>query len=248
MHPTESHFIPAGLLLLTTSCVGFTPSTAVELPLATKYVYRGLLVNDDLVFQPDVSVTVANDEETETFTAGFWGNQELTTETGNSGELSEIDLYVDHGRQVGPAWASIGLVQYQFPDTGFDPTIEAYAMLSHEGEVVTTTVELWYDFKEADGLYVNLNFARDIDLGDQWTLGLFGGAGYSDDGQGDYYYGVDDSGLADLSAAASLARPINEYMSLVLALAYSSVLDSDYEDALDEPNNTTASAGLSIGF
>ena len=55
-----------------------------------KYIWRGQNLSDDPVFQPGVSVGYGN------FTAGVWGNMDLTNINGNSGDFSEMDYSIDY--------------------------------------------------------------------------------------------------------------------------------------------------------
>ena len=54
-----------------------------------KYIWRGQNLNDDQVFQPGISAAYGN------FTAGIWGNLDLTGINDRNGDFLEMDYYLD---------------------------------------------------------------------------------------------------------------------------------------------------------
>ena len=227
-------------------CAGLEPGYGVEVPVASRYVYRGAAFNLDPVVQPDVYAAVEDDVQS--LTLGVWSSFETSDENGFGRKFTEFDPYVDYGRQVGPVWASVGLTSYSYPNTGYDPTAEAYVILSVETGPVTTALETWVDFVEADGVYFNLNLGHEVELSERLTLSLLAGLGYMDDGQAEYYFTVPESGLSDAQVQATFAYALGEHVSISLAGAYSSVIDGDLRDATDDPDNAWVTIGTSFGF
>jgi len=198
------------------------------------------------VVQPDVYASVEDDEQC--VTLGVWSNFETSDENGFERKFTELDPYVDYGRQVGAVWASIGLTSYSYPNTGYDPTTEAYLILSLDTGPVTTSLETWLDFVEADGLYFNLNVGHEAELSERWSLALLAGVGYMGEGQAEYYFEVSEAGLSDAQVQATLAYALGEHVSLTLLGAYATVVDGDLRDATDAPDNAWVAIGTSLSF
>ena len=97
-------------------------STALDLSYVTKYVWRGIPVTSESVFQP--SFTVAHSSGT---SANVWANMDVTDVNGLSGEVNEIDYTLDYSWEDGFASLSAGFIRYTFPNTPFTATSEVYA-------------------------------------------------------------------------------------------------------------------------
>ncbi|GAG32135.1 unnamed protein product, partial [marine sediment metagenome] len=95
----------------------------------SKYIWRGQNIADDPVFQSGFSASYRG------LTAAIWGNLELTSINGNSGDFSELDYCLDYSGKVpgikGVGY-SIGAGYYTFPGTAIKDTTEVYAGLSFD--------------------------------------------------------------------------------------------------------------------
>ena len=77
-----------------------------------KYIWRGQNLSDDPVFQPGISATYGN------FTAGIWGNLDLTNINDRNGNFLEMDYYLawsDDLSDLEGVGYSVGLIYYDFP-------------------------------------------------------------------------------------------------------------------------------------
>ena len=87
----------------------------------SKYVWRGQNLVDDWVLQPSVSASYQG------FTASVWANSDMTGDTADDWELTELDYTIDYSGTVPGADGigySIGAIYYYFP--GGDATTELY--------------------------------------------------------------------------------------------------------------------------
>ena len=227
-------------------CAGLAPDCSAGLDLASKYVARGAVLFDGPALQPALSASVEQGEGT--WTAGAWSTVDADDQGGNRGHFTEVDLYVEHERSLGPFTATFGLLRYEYPNTGFAASGEVHAALGCEWEVATPTFHLWYDFEQADGAYLDLELARSIDLAEHWSLELSASAGWMDSGQGGYYFGVEEEGFSDLTTTARLACAASESLGLALTVGFSRVLDGQYRDAVDHADNAWVMVGAELGF
>lgn len=223
---------------------GFSVSS--DITAASKYVWRGLILTDEQVLQP--SLTVAR----KGLSLNLWANTDLTDINGTSGEINELDYTIDYSFSRDKADFSVGLIQYTFPHTGFEPTTEIYASAGLS-VLLSPTVSVYYDVDEVGGLYGTFGVSHSIPLGEvvkgiSPSLDLSGSIGYATSDWNEGYYGVSSSGLVDLLLTASLSVPIDEYLSLAPFVSFSQVLDSDLERAVADDNAAFFGATLSLAF
>ncbi len=236
----------AAFALPLAACSSLELAPGAEVAVASQYVWRGLQLDDRAVLQPDLFVEAASEQAT--VSVGAWGNVPLDSHAGDQGELTEIDLYVDYGRPIGSFDVSVGLVNYSFPASGAESTSEFHVTVAKDLGGFTAAVETWVDFVEAEGAYLNFNVSRAIEIAPQWELALLAGMGYMDDGQAGFNYGVDEAGFSEWAAQATLSHPLNDSLGLALIGAFSSVLDGDLRDAVDDPDTFRVAIGAAIGF
>jgi len=244
------------LVLLATAAAGILsgasaeetkgPSLSADVTVASKYVWRGLRLTDDPVLQPSLTV------DYKAVSLNLWGNTDLTDINGTPGETNELDYTLDYSFSVNKVNLVIGVIQYTFPHTAFEPTTEIYGSAGLD-MLLSPTVTLYYDSDEVGGLYGTLGISHSFPLGDVYrgissSLDLSGSIGYATSDWNEGYYGVNGSGLVDLLLAAGLSIPIDEYLLFGPFISFSQVVDSDLQDAVADDNATFFSATLSYAF
>lgn len=242
--------IIAGVLLAGSATGGFAEekpiSVSADLALASKYVWRGLLLTDDPVLQP--SLTFAH----KGLSLNLWANTDLTDVNGTPGEVNEFDYTLDYSFSVEKVAISLGAIQYTFPHTAFEPTTEIYGKAGLD-VLLSPTLSVYYDTDEVGGVYATLGAGHSFALGEVYkgispSLDLSGSVGFASANWNEGYYGVDSSGLVDLLLGASLSIPFDETISVAPFVNYSVVLDSDLRDAVAEDDSVVIGATLSIAF
>ncbi len=198
--------------------------------IAAKYVWRGFLLTDDPVIQPGFTVGMGG------FAANIWGNID-TTDLNEDGDetyrIQEIDYTLSYGFSPSELVdLEVGFIHYAFPGTGLDSTSEVYASASL-GVLLSPSLAVYYDIDESDGFYVNGSIGHTFALTECLGLSLGAGLGWGDDKNNEFYYGVDDSGVADLLLSGSLDYAVSENLSMSFYLGYSEIIDGDLEDAAD---------------
>lgn len=222
------------------------PSVSADITAASKYVWRGLLLTDDPVLQPSLTV------DYKALSLNVWGNTDLTDVNGTPGETNELDYTLDYSFSVNKVNLSLGVIQYTFPHTAFEPTTEIYGSVGIS-TLLSPTVAIYYDSDEVGGLYGTLGISHSFSLGDVYrgispSLDLSGSIGYATSDWNEGYYGVNSSGLVDLLLTAGLSIPIDEHLSIGPFISFSQVVDSDLQDAVADDNATFFGATLSYGF
>lgn len=250
----------AGLLWLGPSAPGGEEAAPVEREwtltldstVASKYIWRGLNVVDDPVWQPSVAFAWKG------LTLNVWGNMDLTDANGERRRFTEVDYTLDYTFQVNP-WASVsvGAIYYHFPHTPFPGTTEVYAGVAFDAPL-SPAFKVYRDIDEAKGTYYSLaishtfedavKFAEAVKM----SVELAASLGYSSSRHSRFYYGTGagGAGLADLTVSLGFPIAIGERWTVRPALNCSWLLDSDIRRGVRGAglDTTNCWAGLSVSF
>jgi len=212
------------------------PSVSLDLPVASAYVWRGQVLNDETVVQPALNLTSGG------FGLNVWGNYNLTDAVTGVADFSEIDLTVSYGARLGPVGLGAGLIEYLFPNTtlatdeggaAYPATRELYLSLSLPDLPVVPALNLYRDIDDADGFYGALSLAYSRELPAALTLSLGALLGAGDSSYNRYYFGVHRTALNDASLTASLAYAPTSRLTVTPGIQYSWLPDRDIRDAAD---------------
>ncbi len=119
-----------------------------------KYIFRGQNLQDDGAFQPSVNLTYGK------FSANIWASVELSKINGNSGEITEVDYSLDYSDTLCEGIGySIGVINYVFPNTSIEDTVEIYVGLSFD-TFLSPSITLYNDVDEANGSYVSVGIGH----------------------------------------------------------------------------------------
>jgi len=218
-------------LLATTTQAEDPISFGLTADFYSKYIWRGQNLDDDFVLQTGASATVGN------LTAGIWGSFELTDFTGNEGQFTEVDYSLDYSSElpgIEGVGYSLGVIYYDFPSTLTKDTTELYWGLSLELPL-NPSLTVYHDVDEAKGTYVSLAVGHSVEqiarLGPDMPVGLEVGVslGWGSGSYNNYYWGIDESKLNDLSVPVSF--PVNiAGWTVAPVLSYVTLVNSDIRD------------------
>lgn len=201
----------------------------------SKYMWRGLNLTDDPVWQPDAWVSAYG------FTFNVWGNMDLTDVNGNETEFNEIDYTLNYAGEYEKLSYTGGIIHYVFPNTSFAPTTELYASVGYD-VLLQPSLTVYYDFDEADGIYGTLGLGHSFEI-PQFTdmvsmsLDLSGHVGFATKNWNNFYYGADHTAFVDLVFGAALPIAIGDYVTVSPTVTYSTVMDTVMRSkAADEHN------------
>ncbi len=210
----------------------------------TAYVWRGLTFNDGFVLQPSIDVAAANG-----LSFNVWGNYDLEDYDPagvESGDFSEIDLTATYAFKLGSVDASVGIIEYTFPN-GADSTTEIFGGLGYDlgaGFSISTTV--YYDCDQVDDFYVTAGLGYSYSINDKTTLDLGGTISYAGEDFAEFYAGGTDSGFFNYILSASVSYAVTDALALGAGINYSDSMD---DDALpDEAVDTTLYGGVKIAY
>ncbi len=137
-------------------------AAAAGLDVSTAYIFRGATVSDDVGVFPSMEGVFNG------VTAGVWA----WFDTDDS-EVEEIDIYFSYDLDLGgdAVDVSIGYTEYTYPTTAASADREVSVVLELDG-ALSPSVSVHYGFEGAldEGLYVEANLSRDLDLGESLTV------------------------------------------------------------------------------
>lgn len=255
------------VMVVVLSAVGFSGSSVfaeemkvsvdAEVLAVSKYVWRGLEVNEDPVLQPSLTVAYGG------FSFNVWGNMDLTDFgkdecvytsdcKSRAGQFTEIDLTLDYSRTFDKFTLGAGIIAYEFPNwDGAEDTHEVYLAFSYDC-LLAPALTLYYDFDEVDGFYANFSLSHSFALNDKVGLDLSAGLGYGDSDYNLAYFSVDDSALVDVNCSLALPFQVTDKLTITPMLSLSSVVDSDLRDSVKSnsccDNETNIYGGISLAM
>jgi hypothetical protein len=214
--------------------------TTVEAALVSSYVWRGQVLNNDFVFQPQVTVSQYG------FSVNVWGNYDLAgaSVNGTSSDFSEIDFSLAYTLPIDISEMAIdlGVIGYHFPangtgNTGSPSTTELFAkgtILSFQ-EYVIPSVTLYGDIDEANGVYILFDVVAPYQVSDY--LAVEGGvsAGFGNTSYNDYYFGgMQDAGFNDYNFYANASYEIFDNLTASANITFTFLEGGSIRDAADD--------------
>lgn len=199
--------------------------------LFSKYIWRGQNLNDDPVFQPGLSIGYGG------LTAIIWGSLELTNINGNDCDFTEVEYTLDYSGDfpfVSSAGYSVGLINYDFPNTMTKDTTELYWGLSFELPA-SPSITFYHDLDEAEGTYISLGVGhsveKNVELWPSVPVGMEMGAsiGWASGSYNKYYWTTDQSKLQDITISASFPLELLGW-TMTPSLRYVTLVSNDIRD------------------
>jgi hypothetical protein len=224
-------------------------TASVGADLFSKYIWRGQNVVDDWVLQPSASVGYKG------LTGSIWGNVDLTGDFVDDWEFSEVDYTVDYSNKFPGQETlgySVGLIYYDFPNTPWEATSEVYGGLT-AGLFLSPAVKWFYDFDEADGSYILFSVGHTIEKIKEWREDCYCNAqvgaslGYATDNYNEFYFGVDDGAINDLTLTAGLPISVGK-LTIKPSIGYSIMIDDDIRASTGKSDNFWGGIGASYSF
>lgn len=215
----------------------------------SKYVWRGQNLVNNWVLQPGASVGYKG------FTGSVWSNMDLTGETVAEGTFNEVDFTLDYSNKIPDCNVlgySVGVIHYDFVNTDFHATTEAYAGLT-ASVPLSPGVRWFYDFNQIRGHYIQFSLGHTIEKVQRWaddcycdvqlgaSLGL-GSAGYNEG-----YFGVNQTALNDLTLTAGVPFVFGKLI-VKPSVAYSTMLSNDIRAGRTHNDNFWGGVGFAYSF
>jgi uncharacterized protein (TIGR02001 family) len=208
-------------------------SVGADVGLYSAYVWRGQVLNDNMVVQP--SVTVAKGP----FSLNIWGNWNASQNAAS--DTGEIDYTAAYTLlDTDAVTMDIGAIFYTFPGNGNEasPTEEVFASTTFNNVLFTPVASIYYDVDQVDGFYGNLAISQGVEISDAMTAEIGGSIGYGTKNYNQYYFGnnTHNGAVNDYNVYVSTEYALTENLSLGALLQYTA-LDSGVDDSGYEAND-----------
>ena len=209
----------------------------IDLSLCSKYVWRGLVFDEDLVLQPDIWLQGYG------ITMTFWGNMDLTDPDGNyEGQFNEWDTMIDFPLPgVGPVSFSGELWYGSFPNSSGQGSSTAELLLWASGDLIgSPTIGVYWDIWQLHGIYVDMSLSHAAALG-AGNLFLSTGMGWGDERHNRWSSVENAEGWLDFRIETEYAATIYPNLTLFPGIHYSRIIQEDirryYDDVGIEASN-----------
>ena len=212
------------------------------------YVFRGLRLNKDPVFQPSVNVGYKQ------LTATIWGNLETTDIYDSKGEFTELDWILDwsDNSPIEGVCYSVGLVHFDYPNTEFEDqdTTEFYVGLNFDF-FLNPSFKANFDLDEAEGVYLQFGLSHSVEqivkLGNTPVgMEIAANLGWGDDSCNRYYSDIAGAHLNDLTLTLAFPIELKGNWSIIPSLNYATLIDRDIRKANAYGSNDNFFTGISV--
>lgn len=210
-----------------------------ELPVYSKYVWRGMVNVDDYVLQPSLGLGVFG------FQLGVWGNMDLTDVNSSDlldtkGEFTEVNYTLGWGMSLPFLDFGAGLIYYDFPKFDGAETSEFY-LSAKVNVILSPSLVIYQDLDAIKGGYWDLGIGHDFALGETSKLEMTAGLGL---GSKSYFEGYFTGGgafvpdtefgtsAADARIGAALPFHPIPFLTITPKVAWTTLL-GDAKDAVD---------------
>ncbi|HEY5653078.1 MAG TPA: TorF family putative porin, partial [Pontiella sp.] len=219
--------VVAGLMVSTgwsDECNVPETEVSVSADFASAYVWRGLTVNEDAVFQPGVEVSgLGLADHCGALSVGVWGNYDIGDNDGasSSSEFSEVDWYASYGLPslIDGVDFSLGYTEYTYPgiNGGSDKELSAGLGYSIADISIGATAYQFVGGELPIRAYYQLSAGYDLEIDEDLMVSLGASVAYTDyEGMG----GLVEDGLSDGSLSASLDYTVCDNWSVGASVTY----------------------------
>lgn len=222
-------------------------SASLSTSIVSKYVWRGIVFNDNAVNQGELSLSY------EGLSLAAWYNIDLSRENGQSGEMTEVDYIASYTFNLSETLSvETGFLYYDFPalTSGDTSAREVYATISLD-TILNPSISAYYDIHEVHGFYLSAGVSHSFELAEKLSLEVAASIGWADEDQMTYYYGGQKSGFTDALLTATLTYNITDNLDISGSLGVSTLTGRGQDtnagnDLSDEV--FISSIGLSYSF
>ena len=231
--------LAAGAHAETTHPVTFTVRTDA----ASSFVWRGMELNDEVVFQPALEMKVKG------WTFGTAATLDLDDDAAGKSlqDFQRVDYHAGYAHEFGRVTVGGGVYFYDFPGTGMDDTTEGYVKVAVRYPCMFG-LTLYHDFDETRGEYANGFAGHRFQLAPRTSLDLMGSLGWGDRDNNAAWMGVDRNALSDFETRLSVRHSFNHIISMHGYAAYTVLCDDRLRDAVGDDDNVHAGVGADFTF
>ncbi len=168
----------------------------LDLDFSSQYIWRGLELNHQGVFQPAVRLGDSGIE------VAALGNMDLTDANENRGKFTRFIYRGGLARRTREADVALSYIYYDNREIGYPKTQEV-ALEVRWGYPFFVGEDVYWDFDNADGFYFNSSIGFFGDIGHLRIIPKVA-LGYATSHYEDHYFGVHENSFLDVTASLAL--------------------------------------------
>lgn len=226
---------------------------------ASAYVWRGRVINEDTVFQPEILF------RSDPFSFNVWGTWDIEGKS-ESSTRTRVDFTLDYMMPFEDYTMRLGAVAHAYHDDPGGHASDTYELYTKAtaNMFLNPTLALYFDFGTIDGLYGNVSVDDIRSITDSIDLEMAAGLGFGSANFNKGFFAVrqeqggmvtvagDKMRLIDLSVSVAFPYSIGETTTLQPKVEYVRLMDSSLRDIVkaegDKAENVVASLTLAMQF
>jgi hypothetical protein len=230
----------------------FPLTFAATLDIYSAYIWHGMIVNDEPVWQPYFGLTYSFGDYG-SVTADTWMNFDTTGNNSQRhvGGINEIDYTLTYAVNLGDLSLGISHIWYTFPSVSdtdyYNSTREILVSAAYNNDIVVPFVKAYYDYAEAKGVYVTVGLRKEMTF-DKLTAGaevFLSGASHS---YTEFWYSGAESQywFTDAQALVYAKYSITDNIFVGARIGWVSTMDNELKDVYSE--NNLLWGGINLGI
>ena len=219
-------------------------SLTLDQSLASKYVWRGILRNENLVNQG--GVTAGLDTDLGTFSANIWYNMDLHDENDEEFTFTQVNYTIAWEKEFDMMTLGAGVISYTFPEDTFsdESGTEVYASVGLN-IILSPSVTAYYEVDSVNAAYISFGLGQDFEIEAlNTTLSIGGALGYAGGGNSENFGDDFDGGFTDASLTASVTFDITESLRISPFITGTELID----DARNQKEDENIFAGVNASY
>ena len=131
-------------------------SVAVSMDVLSDYIWRGVICNDNPVWQPSVTLGY-NAGDLGAVSFNVWSTFDATHRRGTSTNsrrscgAQEFDYTLSYANSIGPVGLEVGHIWYTFPNNNGHSDQDLYGTVSYNNDYVTPSASAYWNYSDSAG-------------------------------------------------------------------------------------------------
>jgi hypothetical protein len=225
--------------------------------LMSKYIWRGVNLNDDVVLQPDLALHLG------AFTGGLWASLDTTDDANDDAfEFTETRYFAEYGAEISEFELLFGYIFYhRFGVDDLDQTSEIFASARLADYIIEPALTIYQDIDAASGTWIVLS-ANYIDNASAVPWRVDASIGYGTADFNEFYYHditspdgvtivkeeVDSAGVTDITFGGSADWVLYDGIILTPFVNITILVDDDIRDYADDDISIYGGAMISGSY
>lgn len=211
-------------------------TVSAEVPVVSSFTLRGRVFQDNVVYQPNV--TVNKQVGNTTLFVNDWENVNFDRSHGNI--FNETDLTFGGITPINKDISvNYGLINYIYSDmlitapVVIEDTREVYLGVTTTYLGINPNATVYYDVEQANGGYIVFGINHLFGISKNGSMVADTSIGMADGNYNAFYFGVDKAQLNDWSSGLTYSYSINKKATISTGLRYSYIIDDEIREGAE---------------